>query len=416
MSHEPMVECTYGWGHVLRLYQDHLDLNGTCYALNELVYANPVYRSVFGVSSIRLELRFRGEMVVLRGIIALEKVRAIVAYLNSRSLVAPPLKPGAGQTSLVLKGSAAALSLVSQPLPREADPVIIASYDVSPDKFIEPYVAPFARLPRQQWHIQESLERRLKSLRAERVQHEHGFDVERLAQLLRQGLLPQVRVPVRLLFDENAYYSTEATLSSEVCTVAGHYPRQGKDQGMLVLTSKRIIYLGRKRQLILGYEQLLQVTRLRGAIMLFARQWSHREIFEIRRPLECIMYLECILQRFQQQVINNGDTQPQAIPMPTVQEALAASVLPTTEPPAQELHDAETLALALPPWLLEENGQAAGQRDKAGGRQDRPDIWQREAPGHVPEDDLIEVPEEFRELVEWSYRVAGKRERGEFDD
>ncbi len=62
-----------------------------------------------------------------------------------------------------------------------------------------------------------------------------------------------------------------------------------------------MIYLGRQCQIVLSYERLLHVSRLRGAVAFLAEHWTRREIFEVRRPLECTMYLQCILQRYQRQ-------------------------------------------------------------------------------------------------------------------
>src|SRR5579859_6532984 len=82
MQDKPMIECMYGWGQTLRLYQDHLEVNGTFYQLDELVSARPLYRRVFGVSSARLELRFRRKALVLRGIAPLESAGTITQYLH----------------------------------------------------------------------------------------------------------------------------------------------------------------------------------------------------------------------------------------------------------------------------------------------------------------------------------------------
>jgi hypothetical protein len=68
----------------------------------------------------------------------------------------------------------------------------------------------------------------------------------------------------------------------------------------MILTSERMIYIGRRSQIVLSYARLLHVSRLRGAIAFMADHWSRREIFELQRPLEATMYLEYILQRFQE--------------------------------------------------------------------------------------------------------------------
>src|SRR2546423_5256090 len=77
------------------------------------------------------------------------------------------------------------------------------------------------------------------------------------------------------------------------------YP--AKDPGKLILTNKRLVYIGRKNQIVLDYARLLHVSRLRGAIAFQAEHWSKREIFEVSRSLECTMYLERILEQFKQE-------------------------------------------------------------------------------------------------------------------
>jgi hypothetical protein len=81
---------------------------------------------------------------------------------------------------------------------------------------------------------------------------------------------------------------------------AKRYTYIARDHGVLILTSERMIYIGRRSQIVLSYARLLHVSRLRGAIAFMADHWSRREIFELQRPLECTMYLEYILQRFQE--------------------------------------------------------------------------------------------------------------------
>ncbi|HZR42208.1 MAG TPA: hypothetical protein VFB12_18965 [Ktedonobacteraceae bacterium] len=182
LREQPMVECMYGWRRVLRLYQDYLDLNGRCYALNELVYTNPVYRRMLGISSIRLELHFRNEVVVLRGMVAVEKVQAIVRYLNSRCVTAPssPLRLGSGQAP---QKESSRFRSAGMPVPSHASPwgPVDTGCDVGQQQFVDAYVVPLAAQK-----TQEQLEQRLRSLRAERSQREKGFDVEKPGQNFQQ--------------------------------------------------------------------------------------------------------------------------------------------------------------------------------------------------------------------------------------
>jgi hypothetical protein len=90
MQSEPMVVCRYGWRQMLRLYEDHLEIDGTTYSLNELVQVRPVYHRIIGIPSARLELRFKEKNVRLRGIAAVEDARKIAAYLSSQLKATPP--------------------------------------------------------------------------------------------------------------------------------------------------------------------------------------------------------------------------------------------------------------------------------------------------------------------------------------
>ncbi len=125
-------------------------------------------------------------------------------------------------------------------------------------------------------------------------------DAEKVAEYLSMWLKEgDVSVPVRLLPDECAYYMTEATLCGERTegSSCSSYPML--DQGMLILTSRRMIYLGRKGQVMLDYECLGQVELLDGALALGADHWSQRGIFAMHRPVGCAMCLEYVLQRLE---------------------------------------------------------------------------------------------------------------------
>src|SRR5205807_1768923 len=111
--------------------------------------------------------------------------------------------------------------------------------------------------PNWQRFRQEQRDHRQKRLRVERSLREHGFDVEKLARLLKEEVLPTVSVPVRLLPGESAHYSTEATLCGEPVGETIRYTYPAKDHGTLILTNKRMIYIGRKSQIVLDYTRLL---------------------------------------------------------------------------------------------------------------------------------------------------------------
>src|SRR6266516_965670 len=89
----PIAECAFGWGRVFRLYQNYLDINGTCYPLADLTHVRPIYQRVLGIPSVRLELCFGKKKVILRGIAAVQDAQAAVEYLTSQYQV----RPGAGK-------------------------------------------------------------------------------------------------------------------------------------------------------------------------------------------------------------------------------------------------------------------------------------------------------------------------------
>lgn len=144
----------------------------------------------------------------------------------------------------------------------------------------------------------EQRERRLKRLQIERSLRDHGFDVAGLARRLYEEPLPNVLVPIRLLPGEHAHYSSEATLCEDPLAGSAHQRYVARDQGSLIFTNKRIIYLGRKSQLVISYARLFHVSTLPGALAFLAEHWSKREVFEIPRPLEGKMYLEAILKLY----------------------------------------------------------------------------------------------------------------------
>ncbi|HLZ56386.1 MAG TPA: hypothetical protein VKR06_05510 [Ktedonosporobacter sp.] len=349
MPGEPIIECMYGWGQVVRLYQDHLEVNGTFYRLDEFISVRPVYRRVFGVSSVRLELRFKRKAFILRGIAAVERAEKIVQYLNDRRASQQddtPTTSPSPQTSANAFSSAPATFL-----PTITNYESLKEHAQAPTI---PVVVPRFRITEPAYQEQRGYSS--KRSQREYLLREHGFDVEQVEQLLQTEGLPQVQVPVRLLPDECAHYRTEATLSGEPLINSPRYRYRVKDQGMLIFTNKRIIYLGRKCQIVLGYARLLHVSRLQGAIAFLAEHWTRREIFEVRHPLECAMYLECILKRFQR---------PESLLLH--EHALRRGHLPQPEErPYDDIADSETISLSMSRWELSETPVTQKEPDPAG--------------------------------------------------
>jgi hypothetical protein len=271
----------------------------------------PSYQRVLGISSIRLELHFGKKKVTIRGIAAIADAQKAIAYLKAQCSSADALVSYTHKGENVDTGwsgtGASGISGTTMPktetqfeLPtyHSIDPVGPITEDFSLQERAQ---APTDKVetPSQQRSHQEQRERRQKRLHRERTLREHGFDVEKLAQRLQEEALPEVSVPLRLLPDEHAHYTTEATLCGEPIGGTIRYTYPAKDHGTLILTNKRLIYMGRRNQLVLDYARLLHISRLRSAIAVEAEHWHKREIFEMHRPLECVMYLEAILMHRQ---------------------------------------------------------------------------------------------------------------------
>jgi hypothetical protein len=294
-SESPIATCMYGWGRVFRLYNDYLEANGACHALKGLTHVRQLSHSVLGIPSARLELYFGERKLVLAGIPEIEDAQKTAAHL----------------TAWLNASHTTQREELAQALTEEVE------------------------VPYRKRMLRDQCERTRSRVRIERFRQRsllwHSEDSRRENQSGRQvrseESLPGVAVPVCMLPGEQAHYITDAALCGERSeTPPGrlHSIWQGAsleyfgklssslygkgrlypvlDQGMLILTSRRAIYIGRKCQVMLDYINLLHVSRLRGAIALQADYWHKRRIFGMRHPLECAMYLEYILQRLQERV------------------------------------------------------------------------------------------------------------------
>ena len=294
-SESPIATCTYGWGRVFRLYNDYLEANGARHALNGLTHVRQLYYNVMGIPSARLELSFGERKLVLAGIPEIEDAQKTAAHLTTwlnTSHTTQREEPAQAVTEEV--NIPDGKRMLRDQCERTRDRVRIERF----------------RQRSLQWHNEDSMREKQSG-----------------RQVRSESSLPEVMVPVRMLPGEQAHYITDAALCGERNeTVPGrlHSTWQGAsleyfsklssslygrgrlypvlDQGMLILTSRRVIYVGRTCQVLLDYINLLHVSRLRGAIALQADYWQKRRIFEMRRPLECAMYLEYILQRLQERV------------------------------------------------------------------------------------------------------------------
>jgi len=322
-TYTPIVECRYGWGRVLRLYRNGLDLQGIFYALSELEQVYPTYHRVFGVPSARIELQFKHCRVVIPGIADVPLAQKIVEYITRWNAVTLAIGTDALRNSLapntlkrfpgpenLLSRSDCAWEYDANAMPTMANVISATSVPaLSPSGHPLRALVPSVQSPMlvdvasvEPWPVMPESERvnRLKRLQAERELRVYGFDVQALSQHLQEGPLPLVLTPLHLLAGETAHYCIDAHLCAEPAPLPLQSRRRVKDRGKLILTNKRLIYLGRKRQIILTYEKFLQISHLSGAIAIYIEDVPLRQFFEMRRPLECSMYLKRLLKDFYQ--------------------------------------------------------------------------------------------------------------------
>ncbi len=243
-----LVVCAYGWGKEVRLYADYLLVDGRHYLLQELLHVRCAYRVVLGVPSASLELYFKSKKLTLRGIAAIDDARKIVEYIT-----------------------------------------------------------PWCTLPDSTFHerdthpVETPLSLRQRRLEARLDKERSGRWPETEKRYAQVNTMPIVPVPVLLARGEGAHYSTPATLCGEHIQETWRTTYPAQDHGLLILTDRRIIYIGRKSQLVLDYARLLHISRLRGAIAFEAEHWQKRVIFTVPRPDECATCAETIVRALKQE-------------------------------------------------------------------------------------------------------------------
>ena len=374
VSNKPLVTCSYGWKRTCVLYHNRIDVDGTIYALENLVQVRSTYRIVMNIPSIRLELRFRTKDVILRGIAAIEDAKSMIAYLDTycadtthatsrlhRNRDFQELQLMRTSTTLTTE-RLESVSHSLQSLSREETSTTDKAIREHTQTATAPIDAPTWLRDLEQHVVYTREQQRTKAYRSIR---KYGFDVQELAQQVEADTLPSVAIPLRLLPQETAHYCTDATLASETPVALQSQQTRvtytASDHGRLILTSKRMIYIGRTGQIILDYARLTHVSRLHNAIVFSADSWSKRHVFEMSRPLECALYLDKVLHQFQRQAVQyTAPVTPQPAYEPTLQHAYSARTTQSRyaahgrettgvrlNKQVVELEDIETLPLSL---------------------------------------------------------------------
>ena len=340
MSNEQaLLDCTFGWGKTCHLYTDSIEIAGKSYNLEDLTAIRPTYRTILGVPSARLELYFGLQRLVLRGIPDQETARLLVARLQpycaaephavrarsrtgkarsvareqarrwerSTKLPAIPVSPAesasAGDTSEPLKpstrsedvpsalsfddfapsivenGAFGAESSLSDNAEQESDVPLPGQDDVWRLADSRPLHTPRFQPPLRSIHLVPP---------GQKLQDIHSLPIP----AVKSSVLPVIHVPVRLQPGECAHYSIGASLCSDRISGSDRAPYPPLDHGLLILTNRRIFYIGKRSQLVLAYTHLWYVSLLHNAIALHIEQQFRRIIIELEHPQEWASRIE----------------------------------------------------------------------------------------------------------------------------
>jgi hypothetical protein len=127
----------------------------------------------------------------------------------------------------------------------------------------------------------------------------HVFCGESVVQPWRPG----VHVPLRLPPDERVCYASTAAWCREPSNGRKQAGREVQDRGTLILTNRRVIYLGRLGQFVIDYAHLTHLLMLPDALALVSGSGTNtqRNLFALSSADECLSYLEALLILWQQQ-------------------------------------------------------------------------------------------------------------------
>lgn len=342
MSNEQaLLDCPFGWGKTCHLYADAIEIAGKSYNLADLTAIRPTYRTILGVPSARLDLYFGPQRLVLRGIPDQETARLVVAHLQpyctaepravrarsrtgkarsvareqartwerSTKMPAIPVSPGehtnARGTSELLKHASCSEDGLSAPSfddfapaspaaegesfsaessppdgsEQEADVSLPVRDDSWPPMHSRPLHTPRFQPPLRSVHLVPP---------GQKIQDTCSLPVP----AVKSSVLPVIHVPVRLQPGECAHYSIGASLCSDRISGSDRAPYPPLDHGLLILTNRRIFYIGKRSQLILAYTHLWYVSLLHNAIALHIEQQFRRIIIELEHPQEWASRIE----------------------------------------------------------------------------------------------------------------------------
>ncbi|HEY0755541.1 MAG TPA: hypothetical protein VGD98_16405 [Ktedonobacteraceae bacterium] len=348
MSNEQaLLNCTFGWGKTCRLYYDSIEIAGKSYNLKDLTAIQPSYRIVLGVPSARLALSFGLDHCVLRGIADLNVVRLMVSRLqpycstiiqgnhaHTRSSRARNLARAQARawertnnsmlalTSPVeneLASSAAALlkqaeapgndSDFEEEIPKDKALLLddmptapIEDTSLTPGETLEAFallannLSTYASpLPTTLWQPPHTPRFQPPLHSVHLIPPHQKFDSGSMPiPVVKSSVLPIIHVPVRLQNGECAHYSIGATLCSDRISSEDRATYPLLDQGLMILTNRRVLYIGKRCQFTLAYTNLWYVSLLHTAIALHIEGQFRRIIIEMEHPHEWASRIELL--------------------------------------------------------------------------------------------------------------------------
>ncbi|HEY3991299.1 MAG TPA: hypothetical protein VGM01_00345 [Ktedonobacteraceae bacterium] len=348
MSNEQaLLNCTFGWGKTCRLYYDSLEIAGKSYNLRDLTSIQPSYRTVFGVSSARLELSFGLNRLVLRGIGDLDIARLMVSHLQpycstthlaaykgsrtsrSRKLAraqakawertnklpaildipeASSPKTGASDTLKCARAADNESGFAEEPptdkpLSLDAIPKApIEDTSLTPSETLEAFaqlannLSTYASpLPTTLWQPPHTPRFQPPLHSVHLIPPNQKFDSNSIpVPAIKASVLPIIHVPVRLQHGECAHYSIGATLCSDRISNSEYATYPLLDQGLLVLTNRRVLYIGKRCRFTLAYTHLWYVSLLHTAVALHIEGQFRRIIIELEHPHEWASRIELL--------------------------------------------------------------------------------------------------------------------------
>ena len=348
MSNEQaLLNCTFGWGKTCSLYYNSIEIAGKSYDLKDLTSIQPSYRSVFGVPSARLELSFGLDHLVLRGIADLDSARLMVSHLQPYCSTTPHAAHMRSRSSrartlaraqahawertnkmpaiLNLSGDSPLATGPSKSLKRAKSSTDETAFDedqptekafaldsvpkapiedtsLTPGETLEAFaqlasnLSTYASpLPTALWQPPHTPRFQPPLHSVHLIPPNQKFDSSSMPiPVVKSSVLPIIHVPVRLQHGECAHYSIGATLCSDRISSSARATYPLLDQGLLILTNRRVLYTGKRCQFTLAYTHLWYVSLLHTAIALHIEGQFRRIIVELEHPHEWASRIELL--------------------------------------------------------------------------------------------------------------------------